>query len=77
MSAVAAKTDQRVRVALVGAGVIGPIHGKVIGELADRIELVAVVDHKPSGPSRWPRGTAASRSPSSDRGARRPSRSTW
>ena len=46
MSAVAAETDQRVRVALVGAGVIGPIHAEVIGELADRIELVAVADHK-------------------------------
>ena len=46
MSAVAAETDQRVRVALVGAGVIGPIHAEVIGELADRMELVAVADHK-------------------------------
>jgi len=46
MSAVAAETDQRVRVALVGAGVIGPIHAEVIGELADRMQLVAVADHK-------------------------------
>ena len=46
MSAVAAETNQRVRVALVGAGVIGPIHAEVIGELADRMELVAVADHK-------------------------------
>lgn len=34
----------RLRFALVGAGVIGKHHGKVIGALADRIELVAVVD---------------------------------
>lgn len=32
------------RVAVVGAGVIGKHHGKVISQLADRIELVAVVD---------------------------------
>ena len=30
--------------ALVGAGVIGKHHGRVISQLADRIELVAVVD---------------------------------
>ncbi len=35
---------QRLRFALVGAGVIGRHHGKVIAGLADRIELVAVVD---------------------------------
>ena len=35
----------RFRFALVGAGVIGRHHGKVISELADQIELVAVVDH--------------------------------
>ena len=65
MSAVAAKTDQRVRVALVGAGVIGPIHGQVLSELADRMELVAVVDHElRAGASGWPRSTAASRSTS-------------
>ncbi len=34
----------RVRLALVGAGVIGTQHGRVVSELADRIELVAVVD---------------------------------
>ena len=38
------ESDQRIRLALVGAGVIGAIHGQVISELADRIELVAVVD---------------------------------
>ena len=43
MSAVV-EPDHRVRLALVGAGVIGTIHGAVISELADRIELVAVVD---------------------------------
>ena len=35
---------ERLRFALVGAGVIGRHHGKVISELADRIDLVAVVD---------------------------------
>lgn len=34
----------RRRIALVGAGVIGRHHGAVIGELDDRLELVAVVD---------------------------------
>ena len=34
----------RRRIALVGAGVIGRHHARVIGELADRLELVAVVD---------------------------------
>jgi predicted dehydrogenase len=34
----------RVRFALVGAGVIGKHHGAVMGELADRVELAAVVD---------------------------------
>src|SRR5215213_2358655 len=34
----------RPRIALVGAGVIGHHHGLVISELADRVELVAVVD---------------------------------
>ncbi|MBL7259613.1 Gfo/Idh/MocA family protein [Paractinoplanes lichenicola] len=32
------------RMALVGAGVIGKHHGRVMSELADRLELVAVVD---------------------------------
>ena len=31
---------------MVGAGVIGKHHGKVISQLADQIELVAVVDHQ-------------------------------
>ncbi len=35
---------RRLRFALVGAGVIGRHHGTVIAGLADRIELVAVVD---------------------------------
>ena len=39
-----AGTD-RLRFALVGAGVIGTHHGKVITELAGQIELVGVVDH--------------------------------
>ena len=39
-----APTSGRLRFALVGAGVIGTHHGKVIGGLADRVELVAVVD---------------------------------
>ena len=34
----------RPRAALVGAGVIGKHHGRVISQLADRIELVAVAD---------------------------------
>ena len=37
-------TIERPRIALVGAGVIGRHHGAVIGELGDRVELVAVVD---------------------------------
>jgi UDP-N-acetyl-2-amino-2-deoxyglucuronate dehydrogenase len=44
MSAVAPETGKRMRFALVGAGVIGTHHGRVISELDDRIELVAVVD---------------------------------
>ena len=36
--------SRRIRLALVGAGVIGTIHGAVVSELADQIELVAVVD---------------------------------
>ena len=43
MSAVS-ESDHRLRLALVGAGVIGTIHGAVINELADHIDLVAVVD---------------------------------
>lgn len=44
MSAVAPETGKPMRFALVGAGVIGTHHGRVISELDDRIELVAVVD---------------------------------
>jgi predicted dehydrogenase len=40
----AVESERRIRLALVGAGVIGTIHGAVISELADRIDLVAVVD---------------------------------
>ena len=39
--------DRRVRLALVGAGVIGTHHGRVIAELGDQLELVAVVDPVP------------------------------
>ena len=38
------KQGSRPRLALVGVGVIGTHHGKVISSLADRVELVAVVD---------------------------------
>ena len=38
------ESNHRIRLTLVGAGVIGAIHGQVISELADRIDLVAVVD---------------------------------
>ena len=41
------ESNHRIRLALVGAGVIGTIHGAVISELADRIDLVAVVDLHP------------------------------
>jgi UDP-N-acetyl-2-amino-2-deoxyglucuronate dehydrogenase len=44
MSADAPETGKRMRFALVGAGVIGAHHGRVLSELADRIELTAVVD---------------------------------
>ena len=44
MSDVQADPGSRVRIAIVGAGVIGKHHGAVITELADRAELVAVVD---------------------------------
>jgi UDP-N-acetyl-2-amino-2-deoxyglucuronate dehydrogenase len=37
----------RRRIAVVGAGVIGRLHGQVISQLADRLELVAVVDPHP------------------------------
>jgi UDP-N-acetyl-2-amino-2-deoxyglucuronate dehydrogenase len=38
------QAGDRPRIALVGAGVIGNHHGRVISELADRVELTAVVD---------------------------------
>ncbi len=44
MSAPVAEPTKRSRIALVGAGVIGTHHGLVMSELADRVELVAVVD---------------------------------
>jgi UDP-N-acetyl-2-amino-2-deoxyglucuronate dehydrogenase len=37
-------SEAPVRLALVGAGVIGKHHGRVVGELGGRIDLVAVVD---------------------------------
>lgn len=39
-------SDTKVRFALVGAGIIGERHSKVMNELADELELVAVVDHE-------------------------------
>ncbi|HEV7146787.1 MAG TPA: Gfo/Idh/MocA family oxidoreductase [Pedococcus sp.] len=45
MSAPSSSGAARVRVALVGAGVIGSHHGLVLTQLSDRVELVAVVDH--------------------------------
>lgn len=44
MSADVSPPAARVRLALVGAGVIGRHHGRVVTELGDRLELVAVVD---------------------------------
>ena len=44
MSASIIEPTKRSRIALVGAGVIGTHHGLVMSELADRVELVAVVD---------------------------------
>ena len=38
------ESDHRIRLAIVGVGVIGTMHGAVINELADQIDLVAVVD---------------------------------
>jgi UDP-N-acetyl-2-amino-2-deoxyglucuronate dehydrogenase len=43
----ATSSQDRAKIALVGAGVIGTHHGLVISELADRVELVAVVDVHP------------------------------
>jgi predicted dehydrogenase len=47
MSATAPDANDRAKIALVGAGVIGAVHGQVISELADRVELAAVVDTHP------------------------------
>ena len=44
MSTPTGQSTKRARIALVGVGVIGRHHGRVISELADRVELVAVVD---------------------------------
>jgi UDP-N-acetyl-2-amino-2-deoxyglucuronate dehydrogenase len=44
MSLAAKDSTTRMRMALVGAGVIGTHHGRVMSELDDRLELVAVVD---------------------------------
>src|SRR5829696_9073941 len=44
MSTPTGQATKRARIALVGVGVIGRHHGRVISELADRVELVAVVD---------------------------------
>jgi UDP-N-acetyl-2-amino-2-deoxyglucuronate dehydrogenase len=40
-------STKKVRFALVGAGVIGAVHGKALADLADVAELVAVVDPDP------------------------------
>ena len=47
MSATSSGLQDRAKIALVGAGVIGTHHGLVISQLADRAELVAVVDIHP------------------------------
>ena len=47
MSATAPDPNDRAKIALVGAGVIGAVHGQVISELADRVEVAAVVDTHP------------------------------
>src|SRR5215216_7553182 len=44
MSTAFSDSGDRPRIALVGAGVIGTHHGLVISELAERVELAAVVD---------------------------------
>src|SRR6478735_220513 len=46
MSTPTQDTASRVRIALVGAGVIGTHHGWVLSQLSDRVELVAAVDHQ-------------------------------
>ena len=47
MSATSSGVQDRAKIALLGAGVIGAHHGLVISQLADRVELVAVVDIHP------------------------------
>jgi UDP-N-acetyl-2-amino-2-deoxyglucuronate dehydrogenase len=47
MNAVSPDVNDRARIALVGAGVIGAVHGEVISQLADHLELVAVADVHP------------------------------
>src|SRR5829696_9130368 len=47
MSTPTGQATKRARIALVGVGVIGRHHARVISELADRVELVAVVDVVP------------------------------
>jgi UDP-N-acetyl-2-amino-2-deoxyglucuronate dehydrogenase len=47
MSTISPDANARARIGLVGAGVIGAVHGQVISELADRLELAAVVDLHP------------------------------
>jgi UDP-N-acetyl-2-amino-2-deoxyglucuronate dehydrogenase len=47
MNTVSPDVNDRARIALVGAGVIGAVHSEVIGQLADQVELVAVADHHP------------------------------
>ena len=44
MSTPTGQATKRARIALVGVGVIGRHHARVLSELADRVELVAVVD---------------------------------
>jgi UDP-N-acetyl-2-amino-2-deoxyglucuronate dehydrogenase len=41
-------TTARIRLALVGAGIIARQHARVISQLADRVELAAVVDPDPA-----------------------------
>jgi UDP-N-acetyl-2-amino-2-deoxyglucuronate dehydrogenase len=47
MSATSPDANDRAKIALVGAGVIGAVHGQVISELADQVELAAVIDLHP------------------------------
>jgi hypothetical protein len=56
------ESNHRIRLALVGAGVIGTMHGAVISEPADQ-RLVAVVDLHLNGPRSWPPSMAGRRLP--------------